>query len=218
MPDSSASLSLGTSSSRCSRTWSMLCPSGPAAPRFDATFSNASRSRFVTSSIVADGIGSLLCFDLGTARAAGTGRPVSAAPTDPRACAFGYSAGSKRSSSCPVRSLTGTAFPPPAGSSFRGATVFRRPCGTLRSSDFCRAIALRPFVLRATALAEPGRPPRVSVHRLHDHPVARTSAPPTDFGLVPLGAGSPDADASRRFAFARHGRAPTTSTRRSLAG
>jgi len=37
------------------------------------------------------------------------------------------------------------------------STGFRRPCGFMQSSDFCRVIAFRPFVLRATTCAEPDR-------------------------------------------------------------
>lgn len=96
--------------------------------------------------------------------------------------------------------------------------TFRSPSGTGHRSLICGAIGFPSCVVRPTAFAEPSRPPRVR---------------PTDFMTIPsplqptvtngnraslLGASSPIRAALRRFAFARNGHAPMTSTRHSLAG
>ena len=54
--------------------------------------------------------------------------------------------------------------------------------------------------------------------RFRTHPVATTPGTPDRYWASPLAAGSPVPEALRRFAFARHGCAPMTSTRRPLAG
>jgi len=115
----------------------------------------------VTSSIVADGTVFFLFLGFGTAHAAGGDRSPPAAPSVLPARAGRLSAVPRNSPSCPVRWSTGTALPPPRRSTPRVGTAFRRSFGTVRSSDFCRAIAFRPLVLQATARAEPGRSPWV---------------------------------------------------------
>ena len=51
---SRSACSLGSTVGHCSSSASIVCPSGPGAPFFDATFNNASVNRYATSSIVAD--------------------------------------------------------------------------------------------------------------------------------------------------------------------
>jgi len=140
----------------------MLRPSGPGAPRFCATSSNAQIRFpwFVTASIVIAGrMASSMFLDFGTAyRTEGAGWPVSAPGTAPR----GLSAVSGNRSRWPACSLAVVAFPP------RGlradGTAFRRPSGTTRPSGLLSS--RRPLVVGSsmtTALhAEAERSPRVS--------------------------------------------------------
>ena len=97
----------------------------------------------------------------GAASGPARGTPRAAPPSEAPASAFARSAVPRSSESCPTCCSTVIAFPPPARSTRRVGTAFRRPSGTTRSSDFCRAIVLCSCVLGATACAEPGRSPWV---------------------------------------------------------
>ncbi len=97
----------------------------------------------------------------GAANGPARGTPRAAPPSEAPASAFARSAVPRSSESCPTCCSTVIAFPPPARSTRRVGTAFRRPSGTTRSSDFCRAIVLCSCVLGATACAEPGRSPWV---------------------------------------------------------
>jgi hypothetical protein len=150
----------------------MLLPSGPGAPRFDATAANANHNRPVTDSIVAANTSVSLRFDFGSACVRETLRWETLAPS---ASAFAYcSAVSNRNPSCLGCSLTGTASPPPGLSTPRVTAGFRRPCGFIRSSDFWRVIVFRSLVLRTTACAEPDRSHCVSFNALRSDLVANT--------------------------------------------
>jgi len=110
-PIRSNSRRAGRTSSRCNRTSSMLCRSGPGAPRLDATCRNALLrfSLFATASIVIAGTASLVLFcDFGTAYGAGKSWPSSA----PSSAPCGLSAVSLNISSCFACSLAVIAFPP----------------------------------------------------------------------------------------------------------
>ena len=86
------------------------------------------------------------------------GWPLSASPcTLPAATASGSPAVAKGNPSCHACPLAGIHFPPPGGSAPWVEADFRRPCGTVRSSDFFWVIGFRPLVLRPTACAEPRR-------------------------------------------------------------
>ncbi len=178
------------------RTSATLSPSGPAAPLFDATFSNASRNLDVTSSIVANATVLSLFLDFGVARGRAAGRPAAAPPSTCEACASPTSAVSKNSPSCRACLSTGIAFPPSCGSPPRVGTAFRRPFGTMRSSDFCRAIAVRPLGHRLRGARQISLGKKQQTSR---RPVASTPAPPTKIGLSLLGASLPSTDALRRF-------------------
>ena len=123
-------LSAGTISARCLRTSSIVCRSGPGAPSFDATFSNASftfSSRAISSIVIAGRPLPFVLPDFGTAHGRGRGRPRSLPPSSP----LGLSAVSEISSSCLSPSLAVAAFPPPALAT-RVTTAFRRPSGNMR--------------------------------------------------------------------------------------
>jgi hypothetical protein len=122
----------------CSCTSSTLCPSGPGAPRFCATSSNAPIRfpSFATSSIVIAGrVSPGVFLDFGTAyRAEGAGRPVSVPGTAP----CGLSAVSGNRSHWPACSLAVAAFPPRVVRAV--GTAFRRPGGV--GSEEARQTAL----------------------------------------------------------------------------
>ena len=166
VPSSSAARSTGSSAGQCLRTCSMLCRSGPGAPSFDATLSNAYVNRLHTSSIVADVALSFLCFGFGAACVAAIGRPVAATPTAP----CGFSAVPKRSCCCNARSLTVAALAPPALSTRRVTAPFRWPCTFVRRSRLC-------WVIGPSVLAFSGLP-------LARTPSRRSWVRPTDFVLI----------------------------------
>ena len=154
VPSSSDRDNVGIIVERCSRTSAIVRRSGPGAPSFAATWSNASSRPSTTASIVTCTALLFLIFAFGLASFEEGDFSV----------LLGWSAVAKGSPSCSAPSSTVTAFPPPFA---RVRTAFRRPSGTTRSSDFCRVIVLRPCVLRSTARAEPGRSPRVNSNDLN---------------------------------------------------
>ena len=166
-----------------------------------------------------DKAGSSLRFGFGATDGAGAGRPAAAPTLTLRARARRFSAVPKLNRSCLVASSTGAAFPPRARGACVVVLVFRRAFGTSRRSDFCRAIASSFF--RSPCYRAHARSPADLVGKitLTSRPSRRHYACTTDEDWAsPLTAGSPDADALRRFTCVRYGRAPTTSTRRPLAG
>jgi hypothetical protein len=108
----------------------------------------------------------------GTARDADRGRPASASPSAP----CGLSAVPRNSPSCPTCSLAVVAFPPRSRlASTSVGTVFRRPFGTVRPSDFFRPFVIsffrsRQLPLAAFATAEAERSPRVRNAELRAKP------------------------------------------------
>jgi len=123
----------------------------------DEAVKNACSRRSTTSSILAGPTLFNLTFVFGTFCTLDGGRPPSRLLSAPRPAARGFSAVTKFSLRCRPSSLTGTAFPPPDQRAFRVALRFPAAFGTMRSSDSCRVIDFRPFVLRPAASAEPGR-------------------------------------------------------------
>jgi hypothetical protein len=186
---------------------------GTVAPSLLATRSNA-RLRFptrATSSIAIAGRGGLtLSSDFGTAcRASLRGRPLLA----PRTADSGLSAVSANNANCPACSLAVVAFPPRVAAV---GTTFRPSSGTTRPSDPYRLVVIgSPNAYRPPAEAE--RSPWVRTKNFAPSPSpART--PDRRMWGSPPSAGSPTGrKPSRRFAFARFGAAPMTSTRRPLA-
>ena len=165
----------------------------------DATLLNASPNPSTTPSSVADMAVFSLRFAFGTTSEAGRGRPPSASPcTRPAASrAAGSSAVAKGSPSCHVCSLTGIPFPPPGRSAPWVGANFRRPCGTVRSSDFFWVISFRSFVLRPTAIFLTRGTQKISlgnVNRLHDHPVANTPRSTHGYWDLSLSADLPAAE------------------------
>lgn len=121
-------------SGKCSRTASMLCGSGPGAPRFAATWRNAISSRSQILPIIADVTVPALLFDFGATSGPEAGMPATSSPWSLWAFARGASAVSKVNWSRNVCCLTGVAFP---RHGFAGAAVvgpdFRRVWGTMAS-------------------------------------------------------------------------------------
>src|SRR3989442_1475576 len=66
VPANRSACSSGSTTGHRSSSASIVCPSGPGAPLFDATFNNALVSRLATSSIVADVAVSSLTIAFGT--------------------------------------------------------------------------------------------------------------------------------------------------------
>src|ERR1035437_9800900 len=137
----------------CASSASIVCPSGPGAPLFDATFNNAPVNRYATSSIVADAAVFALTIAFGT--------PARTAPSRSRVALrvapFGFSAVAIGSPSCNAVCSTGTAFPCPPELAPACSAGVTPPSSSTRSSDFCWAISLRPLVLRPTG--QPRRDP-----------------------------------------------------------
>ena len=148
LPASRSACSLGNTTGHCSSSTSIVCPSGPGAPLFDATFNNASVNRYATSSIVADDAVPVLPIAFGAPARISPSRsrvPLRVAPLGCSAVAIGRR-------SCTAVSSTGTAFPCPPGLDPTRSAGITPPSGTTRSSDFCWAISRRPYVLRPTEL------------------------------------------------------------------
>ena len=183
-------------------------PSGPGAPRFRATFENASPNRSATSFIVASVAFPPLFAGFGTARVADRFRDRSAPPSEPARA--DTSAVPENRESCFGSSSTGIASTPARDSTRRVTPAFRRACALSRSSDFCRVITFRSLVLRATARAEPGRPPWVSAADFATAPSPLRPCSPTRIGLRPWRRAHRSTNALRRFTFVRNGRAPMT--------
>jgi hypothetical protein len=120
-----------------------------------------------------------LLFAFGATSEADRGRPPSTSScTLPAASrASGSSAVAKSSPGCHICLLTGIPFPPPGRSTSWVEADFRRPSGTVGSSDFFWVIGFRSFVLRPTAIFLTRGTQKISLgkaNRLHDHPVANT--------------------------------------------
>ena len=153
VPASRSACNPGRTAGHCSHSASIVCPSGPGAPFFDATFNNALVNRLATSSIVAGAAISSLPIACGA--------PARISPSRSRVllrvAPCGFSAVAISRLSCTAVSSTGTAFPcPPVLDPARSAGI-TPPSGTTRSSDFCWAINRRPLVLRPTG--KPRRSP-----------------------------------------------------------
>jgi len=113
--------------------------------------------------------------------------------------------------------LTGTASPPPGLSIPRVSTGFRRPCGFIRSSDFCRVIA---FVFLSYGYRSRGTR-QISLGKnnvLRDDTVANTHAGSNRYWTSPPLAGLSTGHALRHFTCVRYRHASMTSFRPSLAG
>src|SRR5450755_1639902 len=157
LPASRSACNPGSTTSHCASSSSIVCPSGPGAPLFDATFNNASVNRSATSSIVADAAVPVLSIAFGA--------PARISPSRSRdllrVAPLGFSAVAIGRQSCTAVSSTGTAFPCPPGLDPARSTGITPPSGTTRSSDFCWAISRRPLVLRPTSQTrlEPSRSP-----------------------------------------------------------
>ncbi len=125
-----------------------VCPSGPGAPLFDTTFNSAAVKRLTTSSIVTGVTFSTLTIASGTPAFASPDRSTDAR----RAAPFGFSAVAIGRRSCPAVCSTGIAFPCPPGLDPARSAGITPPSSSTRSSDFCRAISLRSFILGHTGL------------------------------------------------------------------
>lgn len=199
----------------------MLCRSGPGAPLFAATASNAPHNRSITSSMVAACAFSGLSCDLGSTHAcAGLGCPALAPWLD--SCEP-LSAVSKLSSSCIDIHSTATAFAPPRALCRLGCDWLSPAFLLLRSClTSVGPVAFRSFVLRVSFAPpwyeQPNRSLRVRLNKLRAHVVATTHAGSGRFRISPLGAGSSPAHALRRFTFVQHVHAPMASTAHPLAG
>src|SRR5450755_3994319 len=158
-PRKQVGLQPGQHNQHCSSSISIVCPSGPGAPLFDATFDNASVNLYATSSIVADDAVPVLPIAFGA--------PARISPSRSRdllrVAPLGFSAVTIVRLSCTAVASTGTAFPCPPGLDPARSTGITPPSGTTRSSDFCWAISRRPLVLRPTSQTrlEPSRSPGV---------------------------------------------------------
>src|SRR5450755_4357419 len=156
-PASRSACNPGSTTNHCSSSISIVCPSGPGAPLFDATFTNASVNRYATSSIVADAAAPVLSIAFGA--------PARISPSRSRdllrVAPLGFSAVAIGRQSCTAVSSTETAFPCPPGLDPTRSAGITPPSGTTRSSDFCWAISRRPLVLRPTSQTrlEPSRSP-----------------------------------------------------------
>src|SRR5450755_389133 len=159
IPSSRSACSRGSTTGHCSHSTSIVCPSGPGAPLFDATFNNASVNRYATSSIVADAAVPVLPIAFGA--------PARISPSRTRdllrVAPVGFSAVTIDRQSCTAVSSTGTAFPCPPGPHPTRSTGLSPPSGNSPSSDFCRALRRRPLLLRPTSRTrlEPSRSPGV---------------------------------------------------------
>ena len=111
VPSSRSACSLGSTTGHCSHSASIVCPSGPGAPLFDATFNNALVNRLATSSIVAGAAVPVVPIAFGA--------PARTAPSRSRVflrvAPFGFSAVAIGRLSCTAVSSTGIAFPCPPG-------------------------------------------------------------------------------------------------------
>jgi hypothetical protein len=111
VPSSRSACSLGSTTGHCSSSCSIVCPSGPGAPLFDATFNNALVKRLATSSIVAGAAVPVVPIAFGA--------PARMAPSRSRVflrvAPFGFSAVAIGRLSCTAVSSTGIAFPCPPG-------------------------------------------------------------------------------------------------------
>jgi len=97
LPASRSACSFGQITGHCSRSPSIVCPSGPGAPLFDTTFNNANVNRQATSSIVTGVPFSALTIASGTpTRLITSDRSENAERAAPR----GFSAVAIGSSSC----------------------------------------------------------------------------------------------------------------------
>src|SRR5450755_5017915 len=118
LPDSRSACNLGSTTSHCSHSASIVRPSGPGAPLFDATFNSADVSRLTTPSIVTDVSTSALAIASGTPARRAPDRSGTLRRVDP----FGPPAVAIGRQSCTVVSSTG----PPSLAHERSSTRAHR--------------------------------------------------------------------------------------------
>ena len=215
LPASRSACNPGSTTSHCSSSISIVCPSGPGAPLFDATFNNASVNRYATSSIVADAAVPTLSIAFGA--------PARISPSRSRVllrvAPLRFSAVAIGRPSCTAVSSTGTAFPCPPVLDPTRSTGITPPSGTTRSSDFCWAIessssrspTYQPATLAGTQQISQGETLRFRRDR-----VATTPSATTGIGHRRCGTARPPRNALRRFTFVRHHDTPMASSRPAL--
>ena len=213
VPCSRSACSLGNTTGHWSASASIVCPSGPGAPLFDATFNNALVNRLATSSIVAGAAVPVLSIAFGA--------PARIAPSRSRVllrvAPLGFSAVAIGRQSCTAVSSTGTAFPCPPGLDPTRSAGITPPSGTTRSSDFCWAIDRRPLVLRPTGkLAGTQQISWGETLRFRRDRVATTPSASTGTGHRRCGSARPPRNALRRFTLVRHHDASMASFRPAL--
>ncbi len=214
LPASKSACNPGNTTSHCASSSSIVCPSGPGAPSFDATFNNASVNRYATSSIVAGAALPTLLIAFGA--------PARISPSRSRdllrVAPFGFSAVATGRLSCTAVSSTGTAFPCPPGLDPARSTGITPPSGTTRPSDFCWAI--EPSSSRSpTYRPNPAGTQQISwgeTLRLCRDRVATTPSVSTGIGHRRCVAARPPRNALQRFTFVRHHDTPMASSRPAL--
>ena len=214
VPCSRSACSPGSTTNHCSSSISIVCPSGPGAPLFDATFNNASVNRSATSSIVAGAAVPVVSIAFGA--------PARISPSRSRdllrVAPFGFSAVAIAKPSCTAVSSTGTAFPcPPVLDPARSAGI-TPPSGTTRSSDFCWAIESSSS-RSPTYRPNPAGTQQISqgeTLRFRRDRVATTPSAMTGIGHRRCGTARPPRNALRRFTLVRHHDTPMASSRPAL--
>jgi hypothetical protein len=214
VPASRSACNPGSTTNHRSSSISIVCPSGPGAPLFDATFNNASVNRYATSSIVADAAVPTLAIAFGA--------PARISPSRSRVllrvAPFGFSAVAIGRLSCTVVSSTGTAFPCPPGLDPARSAGITPPSRTTRSSDFCWAIessSSRSPTYRPSPAGTQQISQGETLRFRRDH-VATTPSASTGTGHRRCGTARPPRNALRRFTFVRHHDTPMASFRPAL--
>src|SRR5450755_1685408 len=214
LPASRSACNPGSTTSHCASSSSIVCPSGPGAPLFDATFNNASVNRSATSSIVADAAVPVLSIAFGA--------PARISPSRSRdllrVAPCGFSAVAISRLSCTAVSSTGTAFPcppelDPARSTgitpaFRYYSVLGLLLGHQSSSSRSPTYQPNPAGTQQISWGE--------TLRLCRDRVATTPSVSIGIGHRRCETARPPRNALRRFTFVRHHDTPMAFSRPAL--